>query len=157
MGDLTVLEREKIGRTVHLAVFIEVGECMLDSGKYFRNNVGAGPNLLAGAVACGVRKIIFPRTAAVSGIPSRIPIPETAAAAPVSPYGASEVMFEQILRWHHDIRGLKSVVLRYFNAASTINVFGEERDHETHLIPLMLQVALGQRRHIAIRGGDYGE
>ena len=140
---------------IHFAAFIEVGESMANPSSYFRNNVACGLNLLDAAVNNSVRKVVFSSTAAVYGMPKKIPIPETEPTKPISVYGESKLMFENILRWYEQIHGLQYTALRYFNAAGATSRFGEEHDPESHLIPIMLQVATGKRDAIKIYGSDY--
>lgn len=140
---------------IHFAAFIEVGESMLDPGKYFRNNVACGLNLLEAAARCGVRKVVFSSTAAVYGMPVAIPIPESEPTKPINPYGESKLMFEKILGWYHRIHGLQYTALRYFNAAGATPNRGEDHHPESHLIPLIMQAAEGKRESIKIFGTDY--
>src|SRR5437879_10047406 len=106
-------------------------------------------------VATGVQRIIFSSTCAIFGPPERVPIDETASARPVSPYGESKLAFEKILRWYDEIHALKFVSLRYFDAAGATQSLGEDHRPETHLIPNVLKVALGQRPNLEIYGTDY--
>jgi len=152
---LDAMLREKPEGIIHFAAFIEVGESMQDPGKYFRNNVAAGLNLLDAAVACGVRKIVFSSTAAVYGMPSRIPIPESEKTQPVNAYGESKLAFERILHWYREVHRLDFVALRYFNAAGASVRFGEAHQPESHLIPIMFEVAQGRREYLQIYGEDY--
>jgi len=140
---------------IHFAAFIEVGESMVDPGRYFRNNVGCGLNLLRAAAAHGVSKIVFSSTAAVYGMPEAVPIPETEPTSPINPYGESKLMFERILHWYHEVHGLDYVALRYFNAAGATKHHGEDHDPESHLIPIVLQAAAGTRDCIKIFGDNY--
>ncbi len=146
---------EKPEGIIHFAAFIEVGESMKDPGKYFINNDSCGLNLLDAAVAGGVKKIVFSSTAATYGMPSRIPIPETEKTEPINAYGESKLIFEKILRWYREIHGLNYIALRYFNACGATARRGEDHDPESHLIPIILQVAQGKRPHIGIYGDDY--
>jgi UDP-glucose 4-epimerase len=140
---------------VHFAASALVSESMTRPSKYFGNNVANGLNLLDAAVAGGVRKIIFSSTAATYGIPDTVPITEDAPTRPVNPYGESKQMFERMLAWYRDIHGLEHVVFRYFNAAGAGEAFGEHHRVETHLIPNVLRVALGQSDGCQIFGTDY--
>ena len=128
---------------------------MTDPGRYFRNNVACGLNLVEGATQNGVRKIVFSSTAAVYGMPKTIPIPEDEPTIPINPYGESKLTFEKILRWYHEIHGLQYVALRYFNAAGASVNFGEDHNPESHLIPIVLQVAQGKRECVRLYGDDY--
>ena len=146
---------EKLDGIIHFAAFIQVGESMTDPGKYFRNNVACGLNLLDAAVRANVPKIVFSSTAAVYGLPSRVPIPETEGTVPINAYGESKLIFERVLGWYQKIHGLKYHALRYFNAAGAAAHFGEDHQPETHLIPIVLQAALGQRELVHVFGDDY--
>ena len=103
----------------------------------------------------GVKRLVFSSTCATFGPPDRMPIDETLPQRPINPYGESKLMFEKILRWYDEIHGLKFVALRYFNAAGATEKFGEDHRIETHLIPNVLKVALGQKPHVEIYGTDY--
>ncbi len=140
---------------MHFAASALVGESMRDPSKYFRNNIANGLNLLDALVATGVPRIIFSSTCAIFGPPERLPIDETLPPRPINPYGESKLAFEKILRWYDQIHGLKVVSLRYFNAAGASAKFGEDHRPETHLIPNVLKVALGQKRHVELFGTDY--
>lgn len=157
-------DRELVQRTVreteaqaviHFAAHALVGESMVDPTKYFRNNVAHGLNLLEAVVAAGVRKFVFSSTCATYGPPERVPMTEDLAQRPINPYGESKLMFETMLRWFERIHGLECVVFRYFNAAGASSRFGEHHRVETHLIPNVLKVALGQFPHCEIYGTDY--
>ncbi len=140
---------------IHFAAYSLVGESMADPGRYFRNNV-AGSISVANALAeAGVHALVFSSTAAVYGEPEQQPILEDAALAPTNAYGASKLTFEQLLPWYTRAYGLRYVSLRYFNAAGASERYGEVHDPETHLIPIVLGVALGQRAAIEIYGDDY--
>ncbi len=140
---------------MHFAANALVGESMIDPTKYFRNNVSNGINLLEGCVQAGVEKFIFSSTCAIFGIPKKVPIHEEMPKSPINPYGESKLIFETILHWYHQLHGLDYVCLRYFNAAGATTRFGENHRHETHLVPNVLKVALGQREHVDIFGIDY--
>ena len=140
---------------IHFAAFIEVGESMRQPGKYFANNIAAGIHLLEAAVRHQVRKIVFSSTAAVYGLPEHNPIPDGAPVAPINPYGESKLAFERILHWYHAIHGLQYAALRYFNAAGATASHGEDHNPESHLIPLVIQAALGARPAVSIFGDDY--
>ena len=140
---------------IHFAAFIEVGESMRQPGKYFVNNIAAGIHLLEAAVRHQVRKIVFSSTAAVYGLPEHNPIPDGAPVAPINPYGESKLAFERILHWYHAIHGLQYAALRYFNAAGATASHGEDHNPESHLIPLVIQAALGARPAVSIFGDDY--
>lgn len=140
---------------IHFAAYALVGESMTNPSKYFRNNVGNAINLADAAVAAGVRKFVFSSTCATYGPPDRVPMDEGLPQRPINPYGESKLMFEKVLRWYQELHGLEFVAFRYFNAAGASAAYGEHHRIETHLIPLVLQVALGQRSHIDVFGTDY--
>lgn len=161
-GDLA--DREKIqaalssarpDAVMHFAASALVGESMRDPSKYFRNNISNGLNLLDAMVATRIERLVFSSTCAIFGPPERVPIDETAPARPINPYGESKLAYEKILRWYDQIHGLKFVSLRYFNAAGASESFGEDHRIETHLIPNIIEVALGQKPHVEIYGTDY--
>jgi UDP-glucose 4-epimerase len=140
---------------MHFAANALVGESMLNPSKYFRNNIANGLNLLDAMVASGVRRFVFSSTCAIFGPPERVPIDETMPMRPINPYGESKLAFEKILRWYDQIHGLRFVSLRYFNAAGASEKFGEDHRCETHLIPNVLKVALGQKQAVEVYGTDY--
>lgn len=140
---------------IHFAANALVGESMTNPAKYFRNNVASGLNLLEAAVKCRVRKFVFSSTCATYGVPERVPMTEDLPQRPVNPYGESKLMFEKMLGWYRQIHGLEFVAFRYFNAAGASGRFGEHHRIETHLIPNVLRVALGQASHCEVFGTDY--
>lgn len=140
---------------MHFAASALVPESMTNPSKYFRNNIANGLNLLDAMVATGVKHLVFSSTCAIFGLPERMPLDEDLPQRPINPYGESKLAFEKILRWYDEIHGLRSVALRYFNAAGASEKFGEEHRVETHLIPNVLKVALGQKPHVEIYGTDY--
>ena len=140
---------------MHFAANALVGESMENPSKYFRNNVYGGLNLVDALVENKVQRLVFSSTCATFGPPERVPIDETLPQRPINPYGESKLMFEKVLRWYDEIHGLKSVSLRYFNAAGATEKYGEDHRCETHLIPNVLKVALGQKPHVEIYGTDY--
>ena len=140
---------------MHFAASALVGESMTDPSKYFRNNICAGLNLLDAMIDAGARRLVFSSTCAIFGPPERVPIDETLPERPINPYGESKLIFEKILRWYNEIHGLRFVSLRYFNAAGATEKFGEDHRCETHLIPNVLKVALGQKPQVEIYGTDY--
>jgi UDP-glucose 4-epimerase len=146
---------ERPDAVMHFAANALVGESMENPSKYFRNNVSSGINLLDAMVEHGVKRFVFSSTCATFGPPDRVPIDETLSQRPINPYGESKLMFEKVLRWYDAIHGLRFVALRYFNAAGASGKFGEDHRIETHLIPNVLKVALGQRDHVEIYGTDY--
>ncbi|MGB8167154.1 MAG: UDP-glucose 4-epimerase GalE [Chthoniobacteraceae bacterium] len=149
------MEATRPDAVMHFAANALVGESMQNPSKYFRNNVYGGLNLLDAMVATGCKKFVFSSTCATFGPPDRLPIDETIPQRPINPYGESKLMFEKILRWYDEIHGLKFVALRYFNAAGATEKYGEDHRVETHLIPNVLRVALGQKDHVEIYGTDY--
>src|SRR3954471_24004847 len=140
---------------MHFAASALVGESMQNPSKYFRNNVANGLNLLDAMIATGVNRLVFSSTCAIFRPPEQGPIDETLPKRPINPYGESKLAFEGVLRWYGEIHGLRFVSLRYFNAAGASNNFGEQHRIETHLIPNVLKVALGQKPHVEIYGTDY--
>ena len=152
---LETLGSGKFDGVMHFAAFSLVGESMVDPGKYFRNNDAGGLNLLDAAVKGKIKSFVFSSTAATFGVPEKMPITETSPQTPINPYGESKLIFEKMLKWYSEIHGLKYTALRYFNAAGATENFGEDHSPETHLVPLILQVALGKRDSIKIFGNDY--
>jgi UDP-glucose 4-epimerase len=140
---------------LHLAASALVAESMADPGKYFHNNVSVGLNLLQAMVEHGVKRIVFSSTCATFGTPERVPIDEQTAQNPINPYGESKLLFEKILGWFNRIHELTFVTLRYFNVAGASEKYGEDHKTETHLIPRILQVALGQAERAEIYGTDF--
>jgi len=140
---------------MHFAAFIEAGESMQRPEKYFRNNTANALTLLETVLAHGARRFVFSSTAALYGSPEKTPIEEEAPLQPTNAYGESKLLVEQMLDWLHRIHGLRYACLRYFNAAGAAGAQGEDHHPESHLIPIALQVALGQREHLAIFGTDY--
>jgi UDP-glucose 4-epimerase len=140
---------------MHFAAVALVGESMTNPYKYFQNNMAGGLNLLHAMQEHGVGRIVFSSTCASYGVPDKVPIDETAPQRPVNPYGESKLLFEKILRWFDELHGIKYVALRYFNAAGTSERFGEHHQTETHLIPRVLQVALGKAAQAEVFGTDY--
>jgi UDP-glucose 4-epimerase len=153
---LTVsLRQARPDAVMHFAANALVGESMKNPSKYFRNNIGNGVNLLDAMLEADVKRLVFSSTCATFGFPERVPIDEAAPQCPVNPYGESKLAFEKILRWYDEIHGLRFVSLRYFNAAGASEKFGEDHRHETHLIPNVLKVALGEKPNVEIYGTDY--
>jgi UDP-glucose 4-epimerase len=140
---------------VHLAALIEAGESMRDPARFFTVNTAGSARLLEVLLRHGVERFVLSSTAAVYGEPDRVPIEEGDALAPTNAYGESKLLVERMLDWHHRIHGLRIATLRYFNAAGGTPERGERHDPESHLVPLVLQVAQGRRDHIAIFGTDY--
>jgi UDP-glucose 4-epimerase len=140
---------------IHFAAHALVGESMQNPGKYFRNNVAGGLELLDAAVQNNVRKFVFSSTCATYGPPECVPIAEDLPQRPINPYGESKLMFEKMLLWYQKIFRLEFVAFRYFNAAGASQKYGEHHKIETHLIPNILKVPLGQAEHCEIYGTDY--
>lgn len=140
---------------LHFAANALVGESMVNPAKYFHNNVANGLKLLEAAVAAGVKKFVFSSTCATYGPPERVPMGEDLPQRPINPYGESKLMFERMLHWYHELKGLEFVAFRYFNAAGASEKYGEHHRTETHLIPNVLKVPLGQARQCEIYGTDY--
>ncbi len=147
--------RFRIDAVMHMAAETVVEHSMTDPRRYFETNIVGGINLLDTMLKHDVHKLVFSSSAAVYGEPQMIPIEETHPKEPVNAYGESKFMFERILRWYGSAYGLKSISLRYFNAAGASNCLGEDHRPETHLIPNVLKVALGRNSHVAIFGTDY--
>ena len=152
---LEALRASKSEVIVHFAANALVGESMQNPGKYFGNNVGNGVKLLNAAVSAGVKKFVFSSTCATYGFPDKVPIIEDTPQRPINPYGESKKMFESVLDWYQRLHGLEFVAFRYFNAAGASGRFGEHHRIETHLIPNVLKVALGQAQQCEIYGTDY--
>jgi UDP-glucose 4-epimerase len=144
-----------IQAVMHFAAFIEAGESMHAPERYFRNNSAHALTLLEAMRARGLKHLVFSSTAAVYGEPQHTLIEESHPLRPTNAYGESKLMVEQMLAWFHRAYGLNYASLRYFNAAGAVGELGEAHQPESHLIPLTLQVALGQREHITINGDDY--
>jgi UDP-glucose 4-epimerase len=150
-----LLRELKPDGVLHFAALIEAGESMQKPEIYFRNNTASTLALLEAMLATGTQNLVFSSTAAVYGEPKSTPIPETADLAPTNPYGESKLLVEHILRWFHSIHGFRYAALRYFNVAGSLPGRGESHEPESHLIPLILDVALGRREKILIYGDDY--
>ncbi len=153
----TVVREYAIEAVVHFAAYAYVGESMQDPGKYFHNNVTNTINLLEAMRDNGVGSIVFSSTCATYGMPQALPIDESHPQAPVNPYGESKLFIERALHWFGIAHGTRSVALRYFNAAGADpdGDIGEDHDPETHLIPLIIETALGRRPTIDVFGTDY--
>lgn len=152
-----IFSRHSIAAAMHFAAFCYVGESVREPLKYYRNNVAATLGLLTGMLEYGVDKFIFSSTCATYGEPESLPIVEENNQQPINPYGRSKLMMERILDDLDAANGLRSVCLRYFNAAGADpeGELGEDHDPETHLIPLVLQTAMGQRQEMTVFGSDY--
>jgi UDP-glucose-4-epimerase GalE len=148
------LKAKKIDAVMHFAAFAYVGESVTDPGKYYHNNVVGTLSLMEAMRAAGVRRIVFSSTCATYGEPESVPIRESQSQNPINPYGYTKLIIERALSDYAKAYGWGYAALRYFNAAgaSADGDLGEDHDPETHLIPLVLQVALGRREHITIFG-----
>jgi UDP-glucose-4-epimerase GalE len=161
LADRTAIERasrqHSIEAVVHFAAHCYVGESVRDPAKYYANNLVGTLSLLEAMRSAGVSRIVFSSTCATYGIPTRVPITEDEPQKPVNPYGFTKLAMERALADYAAAYGLGSVALRYFNAAGAAadGQLGEDHDPETHLIPLVLQTALGRRPHVEIFGADY--
>jgi len=147
--------RVRLEAVMHFAGYIQVGESMAKPFKYLGQNTVAGLHLLEAALEAGVRKVILSSTANLFDRPERVPIDEESVLRPGSPYGESKLYLERVLAWLDRTHGMKSACLRYFNAAGATAERGEDHDPETHLIPLVLQAAMGRRPNISVFGDDY--
>lgn len=150
-----VFEQHKIDAVMHFAALCLVEESVREPGRYYRANVSAGINLLEAMLRHGIKKLIFSSTAATYGEPEKTPIPEDHRTAPVNPYGASKLLFERVLSEFHANSGLEYVTMRYFNAAGASEKHGEDHHPETHVIPILLEVAAGEREAFQVYGTDY--
>jgi len=153
----SVFKKESIDRVIHFAANSLVGESMENPLKYFENNVYGTQVVLKAMVEFGVNKIVFSSTAATYGEPEAVPITETVTTNPTNAYGETKLTMEKLIRWTAQAHGINYVSLRYFNVAGARETaeIGEDHRPETHLIPIILQTALGQRPHITIYGDDY--
>ena len=151
---IETLTREKFDAVMHFAAFIEAGDSMKDPGRFFHNNYTNSLSLIENAVRAGIKKIVFSSTAAVYQS-SDEPLTEKSPLGPTNVYGQTKLMVEQTLEWYRQIHGLHYSALRYFNACGALPGRGEAHQPESHLIPLILKVALDQRDSIGIFGTDY--
>jgi len=152
-----VLEKYRPIACLHFAAFAYVGESVSDPGKYYRNNVGGSLTLLETLRDHGINQFVLSSTCATYGIPDKVPIDETFPQTPINPYGASKLMVERMLADFHVAHRMRSVSLRYFNAAGAdpdVEI-GEDHNPETHLVPLVLEAACGDREAITVFGDDY--
>jgi UDP-glucose 4-epimerase len=150
-----IFENRPVDAVIHLAASIEAGESMKVPEKYFRNNTANTLTLLESMIEHQIPRLVFSSTAALYGTPERTPIEETDPLHPTNTYGESKLLVERMLAWFHSIHGLRYACLRYFNAAGATKEQGEDHRPESHLIPLILQVASGKREYISIFGTDY--
>ena len=151
-----VMEEAPCEAVIHFAAYIAVGESMKIPEVYFQNNVAGSLSLLTAMVRTGIKRIVFSSTAAVYGMPERVPIPETEHYGPINAYGESKVMVERLLHWFDQIHGIRSICLRYFNAAGAdpAGRAGESHEPETHLIPLLFR-AIRTGVPVTLFGDDY--
>jgi UDP-glucose 4-epimerase len=158
-GDRALVQRimreHDIEACVHFAAFAYVGESVLEPALYFENNLSQTIDLLGALLAGGVQRVVFSSTCATYGEPQRIPIDETHPQQPANPYGWSKFSVERVLEAYDRSYGMRFVALRYFNAAGATALHGEVHDPETHLIPIILEVAAGLRPYVSVFGGDY--
>jgi UDP-arabinose 4-epimerase len=151
------LDRHRVSVVMHFAAYAYVGESVTDPALYYANNLGGSLALLESMREVGVDKIVFSSTCATYGNPAQVPIRETIPQLPVNPYGETKLAIERALHWYGEAYGLRWVSLRYFNAAGADpeSEIGEWHEPETHLVPLVLEAALGERPQIDIYGTDY--
>jgi UDP-glucose 4-epimerase len=151
------LNGERVEAVMHFAAFIEVAESVAKPLLYYHNNVSNTQNVLSAMEACGVEKFVFSSTAAVYGMPERVPIDEEVRKEPINPYGGSKWVAEQMCHWQKEARKLRYAALRYFNACGAGDKcrLGEDHRPESHLIPLTIQAAMGKREDVKIFGVDY--
>ncbi|HUT24684.1 MAG TPA: UDP-glucose 4-epimerase GalE [Sumerlaeia bacterium] len=156
-ADLLVktMQEHKVESVMHFCAYSLTRESIDNPLAYYQNNVQNGLNLLGAMHRCEVHQFIFSSTAAIFGEPEAVPIPEEAPQRPTNPYGRSKAMFEQMLRDCSQAHGLRSISLRYFNACGATEEHGEDHNPETHLIPILLEVAMGKREALAVFGRDY--
>jgi UDP-glucose 4-epimerase len=154
---IATLKDHKIEAVMHFAAFAYVGVSVRDPAVYYHNNIVGSLSLLEAMRAAGVNRIVFSSSCATYGIPEKVPITEDHPQNPISPYGFTKFVIERALADYAHAYGLSYAALRYFNAsgAAADGTIGEDHDPETHLIPLVLQVALGQREYVEIFGADY--
>jgi UDP-glucose-4-epimerase GalE len=151
------MREHRVAAVMHFAAYAYVGESMADPSIYFRNNLLASLNVLDAMVETGVQSLVVSSTCATYGLPPSVPIVEDMPARPINPYGASKVMLEETARWYGVVHEIRTAALRYFNAsgADPEGEIGEAHDPEPHLIPLVIEAALGRREAVRINGTDY--
>ena len=151
----SAIGKVKPDAVMHFAAYALVGESMNDPLMYFSNNVKGGVNLLEAMLTNGCKRIIFSSSCATYGVPPALPIEEDMPQVPTNPYGLSKLMFEKMCLWLQTAKGLQPTFLRYFNAAGAVGDLGEDHEPETHIIPNVLKVALGQKPCVQVFGDDY--
>lgn len=139
---------------IHFAAYIQMGESVKDPQKYYTNNVFGSYNLISACIEHGVDKLVFSSSAGVYGNPDKLPIPETACCNPTNPYGETKLVVERYLKWCEDPYGLRSISIRYFNAAGATDSLGEDHEPESHLIPNIIR-AQAEDREFTLFGNDY--
>ena len=152
---IEAFKMHKIEAVIHMAAYALVGESVKNPQKYFQNNFVGGLSLLDAMLEAEVKKIVFSSTCATYGMPEKMPITEETPQKPVNPYGESKLAFERALKWYDEAYGIRSACMRYFNAAGASERYGEDHAPESHIIPNVLKVALGQASHVNIFGEDY--
>jgi UDP-glucose 4-epimerase len=159
IGDVALVRKivaeHQVDACVHFAALAYVGESVEDPRRYFENNVSQGIALLGALVDANVKRVVFSSTCATYGEPEAVPIAEDHPQRPANPYGFSKLVFEKALAAYDAAYGLRHVALRYFNASGATLTRGEHHEPESHLIPIVLEVATGQRAHVAVFGNDY--
>ena len=145
----------QVDAVIHMAAHSQVGESVVNPHIYFSNNLSGGISLLEAMLATDVKRIVFSSTCAVYGEPAAMPMTEELAPMPVNPYGESKLAFERALRWYDAAYGMRFISLRYFNAAGATELCGEDHTPESHLIPIVLDVARGRREFVSVFGEDY--
>jgi UDP-glucose 4-epimerase len=152
---IQTFRQHQIEAVIHMAAYAMVGESVKNPQKYFSNNFIGGLNLLDAMLEAEVKKIVFSSTCATYGMPEKMPITEDTPQMPVNPYGESKLAFERALKWYDEAYGIRFACMRYFNAAGATARCGEDHAPESHIIPNVLRVALGQASHVNIFGEDY--
>ena len=154
---VSTLKAHKIEAVMHFAAFIEVAESVGVPLKYYYNNVSNTQNVLSAMETTGVEKFVFSSTAAVYGMPQEVPVTETCPAKPINPYGETKLVVEKMCHWQSKAGKIRYAALRYFNACGAGNncTLGEDHRPESHLIPLIIQAAMGKRPDIKVFGSDY--
>jgi UDP-glucose-4-epimerase GalE len=150
-----VFARHQPEAILHFAAYALVGESVERTAAYFANNVGGACTLFEAMLAHDCRRLVFSSSCTVFGRPDRVPVTEDMPRHALNPYGASKIMIEEMAEWHARLSGMRTAILRYFNPAGASARFGEDRQVETHLVPLALAVAQGTRPHVTILGTDY--